>query len=385
MKVPLSWLREMVDIDVPVAELRSRLTMAGLEVEDVVEVGANWRDVTLARVVDLAPHPRLGSLNVVKVDLGGRSATVVSGAPNLVVGAIVPHVAPGGRLPGGEIGSRTFGGITSEGMVCSGDELDISPDRDGIYLFEPEAHVGQLLAEYLGETVLDIYVTTNRPDCMSMVGIAREVHALFGAAYRPAFTRLLAAEAATVAGAPEEPPVADLLSVRVEDAVGCPRFTASVVRGIRIGPSPNWLQRRLHFAGIRPISNVVDVTNYVMLEVGQPLHAFDRQRFGAPAIVVRRAREREQLITLDGEERRMTASMMVVADPERPRSVAGIMGGQDSEIVDETREVILEGANWDRASIRLTSSALGMSSEAARRFGRGVDPDVTALAVARAT
>ena len=385
MKVPLSWLRELVEVDVPVAELSQRLTMAGLEVEEVDQVGSDWRDVTIARIVDLEPHPRRESLSVAKVDLGGRSVTVVTGAPNLTVGDVVPYVAAGGQLPGGEVGRRDLGGITSEGMVCSGDELRISPDKDGIYVFESEAPVGQALAEFLNETVLDIYITPNRPDCMSVMGIAREVHALFGAAYRPAMQPLMDPATARVDGSPGEPPVSELLSVQIEDAEGCPRFTASVVRGIAIGPSPRWMERRLHFAGVRPISNVVDVTNYVMLEVGQPLHAFDRARLGSQRIVVRRALPGERLRTLDGEEHVLSPTMMVVTDGQRARSLAGIMGGADSEIEASTREVVLEGASWDRASIRRTSAALNLASEASRRFGRGVDPDLTALGVARAT
>ena len=385
MRVPLSWLRELVAVDAPSAELARRLTMAGLEVEDVYQVGINWRDVVIGRIVDLERHPRRESLNVARVDAGGRSVTVVTGAPNLKVGDVVPYVAAGGQLPGGEVGRRDLGGITSEGMVCSGDELGISPDKDGIYVFEADAPVGQALAEFLNETILDIYITPNRPDAMSVMGVAREVHALFGASYTPAMLRLMDPATARVDGSPGEPPVSELLSVEIEDAEGCPRFTASVVRGIRIGPSPQWMERRLHFAGVWPISNVVDVTNYVMLEVGQPLHAFDRARLGSERIVVRRALPGERLRTLDGEERVLSPSMMVVTDGRRARSLAGIMGGEDSEIEAATREVVLEGASWDRATIRRTSAALNLSSEASRRFGRGVDPDLTALGVARAT
>jgi len=385
MKVPLSWLRELVEIDVPLPELRRRLTMAGLEVEDLFEVGADWSHVTVARVVDLESHPRRESLNVAHLDLGDRSTTVVTAASNLKVGDIVPHVAPGGRLPSGEVGRRDFAGITSEGMVCSGDELHISADKDGIYVFEPNAPIGRPVAEYLNEAVFDIYITANRPDCMSMMGVAREVHALFGAPYTAAMLGLLDPSTATVKGSAGALSVAELLSVGIEDPVGCPRFTASVVQDIHIGPSPQWLQRRLYFAGVRPISNVVDATNYVMLEVGQPLHAFDRARLGSSKIVVRRARDGERLLTLDGEERVLTPEMMVVTDGQHPRSLAGIMGGEDSEIADTTREVVLEGANWDRASIRRASAALTLSTEASRRFGRGVDPNLTALGVARAT
>ena len=385
MKVPLSWLHELVEINVPLDELRQRLTMAGLEVEEVHQVGKDWREVTIARVIDLQAHPRREALKVAEVDLGGRRATVVTGAPNLEVGDVVPYVAAGGRLPGGEVARRDFGGIASDGMVCSGDELDISPDKEGIYVFEADAPIGQALEEYLRETVLDIYITANRPDCMSMMGIAREVHALFDVPYTPAMLHLLDPDAARVAGTPGEPPISELLTVRIEDPEGCPRFSASVVRGFQIRRSPRWLERRLHFAGVRPISNVVDVTNYVMLEVGQPLHAFDRNRLGSNTIVVRRAHAGEHMRTLDGEDRTLSDTMMVVTDGERARSLAGIMGGEDSEIADATREVIIEGASWDRATTRRTSAALTLSTEASRRFGRGVDPDLTTLGVARAT
>jgi phenylalanyl-tRNA synthetase beta chain len=385
MKVPLSWLRELVEIDVPTAELRRRLTMAGLEVEEVLEVGEEWRGITLGRVQKLEPHPRREHLTVAEVDLGGRGVTVVTGATNLKQGDVVAHVAAGGRLPAGEVGQRTFDGITSEGMVCSGDELEISPDKDGIYVFEPEAPIGQPLETYLNETIFDIYITANRPDCMSMMGIAREVHALFGRAYTPAMLHLLDPTTARVAGSPGQPAVTDLLHVQIDDPIGCPRFSATVVRGIQIRRSPHWLERRLHFAGVRPISNVVDVTNYVMLEVGQPLHAFDLQRLGSDIIVVRRAHADEPLRTLDGDDRRLTSEMLVVTDGQRARSLAGVMGGEDSEIADSTRDVVFEGASWDRAAIRRTSAALTLTSEASRRFGRGVDPDLTTLGVARAT
>ena len=385
MKVPLSWLRELVEFDVPIGELRERLTLAGLEVVDVHQVGTDWRDVTIGKIVDLQAHPRREALKVAEVDLGGRRVTVVTAAPNLQVGDIVPYIAPGGRLPAGEVGRRDFGGITSEGMVCSGDELDISPDKEGIYVFEANAPVGERLENYLNETVFDIYITANRPDSMSMMGIAREVHALWDASYTPTMLRLLDPATASVAGTPGEPLVGELLTVKIDDAEGCPRFSASVVRGIGIARSPRWLERRLHFAGVRPIGNVVDVTNYVMLEVGQPLHAFDRQRLDSKTIVVRRARPGERMRTLDGEERVLGPEMMVVTDGERPRSLAGIMGGEDSEIAEATTEVVLEGASWDRASIRRASAALTLSTEASRRFGRGVDPDLTALGVARST
>src|SRR5713226_7980625 len=211
MKVPLSWLRELVQIDIPLTELRHRLTMAGLEVEDVHEVGKEWRDVTIGRIVELEPHPRRDALNVAQVDLGGRNVTVVTGATNLKVGDVVPHVAAGGKLPTGDVGRREFGGITSEGMVCSGDELHISPDKSGIYVFEPDAPIGQTVTEFLREVVLDLYITANRPDCMSIMGVAREVHALFGAPYTPAMRRLFDPATAKVEGSPGALPVSELV------------------------------------------------------------------------------------------------------------------------------------------------------------------------------
>lgn len=385
MKVPLSWLREFVDLDVPLAEVRRRFTMAGLEVEDVQQIGTDWQSVRLGRVTDLDTHPRRDGLTIARLDLADGSATVVTGATNLRVGDVVAHVAPGGRIAAGEIGRRSFAGIESEGMVLSGDEMGISSDHDGIYVFESDAPVGAALSDYLSEAVLDLYITANRPDCMSVTGIAREAHALFDAPYTAAMLRLLDPATARVDGTPGEPPVADLLSVAIDDPVGCPRFTASVVRNIAIGPSPGWMQRRLYLAGVRPISNVVDVTNYVMLELGQPLHAFDRQRLGSGRIVVRRAHPGERLTTLDAADRTLTPDMLVVTDGERARSLAGVMGGIDSEIADETHDVILEGASWDRATIRRTCGAVGLWSEASRRFGRGVDPELASLGVARAT
>ncbi|MBI2756437.1 MAG: phenylalanine--tRNA ligase subunit beta [Chloroflexi bacterium] len=375
MKAPLSWLREFVDLDpaLPLKDLRHRLTMAGLEVEDVRVVGSDWRDVFVARIVDLQKHPKSETLWVATLDAGGRAATVVSGAPNLRVGAVVPWVVPGGRLPKMEIGERNLVGIASQGMLCSGDELDISTDRDGIYLLEDGAQPGARLEDVVGDVVLDVYITPNRPDCMSIVGIARELHALTGAAFHePSMPELGGAT-----------PAASLISVRIEDPLGCPRFTATVVQGVHGGPSPLAIQRRLHYAGVRAISNVVDVTNYVMLELGQPLHAFDRARLEG-GITVRRARPGETLRTLDGETRRLSDDMLVVCDDRGPQSLAGVMGGEDSEISTSTQDVVLEGASWDRASIRRAASAFNLGSEAARRFGRGVDPELAALAVARA-
>lgn len=374
MKVPLSWLREYVDITLPLDELAHRLTMSGTEVEDVVEVGAQWERVYVSRIVGLEPHPDAANLLVASVDVGGRgTATIVTGAPNLAVGALVPLVEPGGLLPGGRrIEAQTLRGVASAGMLCSGDELGLSPDKSGIYLLDGEAAVGRPLADLIHDTVLDLYITPNRPDCMSVLGIAREVHALTDAPLRrPALPRPRG-----------EHPASDFVRVTIADPDLCPRFTAGYVAGVTVGPSPGWLQRRLHLAGVRPISNVVDATNYTMLELGQPQHAFDADRLGGQ-IVVRRARPDERLRTLDEVNRVLSEDTLVIADAEKAVAVAGVMGGAATEVGEGTRNVILETANFYPLSIGRTARALRLPSEASRRFERGLHPDLAMVAAER--
>jgi phenylalanyl-tRNA synthetase beta chain len=374
MRVPLSWLRELVEVELPVAELAHRLTMSGTEVEAIETIGAEWERVYVGAVLDLQRHPRAESLWLAEVESGHGRVTVVTGAPNLFVGARVPVVLPGGRLPGGvTVERRTFRGVVSEGMVCAGDELGISPDHAGIYLLEPDAPVGTPLAEYLGDTVLDLNVTPNRPDNLSVLGIAREVAALTGARLRkppkvwPTGPR----------------PAGEYVSVEIADPDLCPRYVAAVVAGVTIGPSPGWMQRRLYYAGMRPIANVVDVTNYVMLELGQPLHAFDADRLRG-GIVVRRASPGERLTTLDGVERTLEADQLVIADRAGAVAVAGVIGGADSEVHAGTRTVVIEAANFKPQSVRRTARALGLKTEAARRFERGVDPTLPEWGACRA-
>ena len=378
MKVPLSWLRELVDITLPIDELAHRLTMAGTEVEDVVRVGADWDQVFIAEVIELERHPDADDLYVARLDVGVRGlATVVTGATNLRVGARVPLVRPGGRLPGGRsIEARVLRGVRSEGMVCSGDELGLSTDRSGIYLLDGEAEgdLGRPLDDVLGDTVLDLYVTPNRPDCLSVFGVAREVHAITGAPLRRISTR-----------APRGlRSAAELVRVEIVDAELCARFTAAYIAGVTPSPSPSWLQRRLHLAGVRPISNVVDATNYTMLELGQPQHAFDADRLG-DTIVVRRAAPGERLMTLDNVDRILDGDMLAIADALRPVSIAGVMGGASTEVSETTRNVVLETANFQPRTIRRTSSLLRLGSEASRRFERGLDPDLAMVAAERTT
>lgn len=374
MRVPLSWLRDYVEAELPPAELAYRLTMSGSEVETIEEIGKDWERVFVGEVVDLRRHPQAESLWLAEVDYREGRATVVTAATNLFVGARVPIVLPGGRLKNGVVVERrVFRGVASEGMVCSGDELGISPDRDSIYLLEPEAPIGMPLREYLGDVVLDVYVTPNRPDELSVIGIAREVAALTGA-------RLRKPSPARPAGRRK---AEDYVTVEIADPDLCPRYVAAVVDGVTIGPSPGWLQRRLHYAGVRPISNVVDVTNYVMLEIGQPLHAFDHARLRG-GIVVRRARSGERLVTLDGVERVLDPEMLVIADQAGAVAVAGVMGGQDSEVGPETKTVVIEAATFKRQSVRRTSRELGLRTEASRRFERGLDPALAEAGALRA-
>jgi phenylalanyl-tRNA synthetase beta chain len=374
MKVPLSWLREFVEITLPLDELVHRLNMSGTEVEDVVDVGADWEQIFVAEVVRLERHPNADTLWVAQLDVGSQGrATIVTGATNLSVGARVPLVRPGGRLPGGRrVAAQDLRGIVSEGMLCSGDELGLSPDRSGIYRLDGEAGVGRPLGEALGETVLDLYITPNRPDCMSVFGVAREVHAITGAELRRIET-----------GPPRgDRPAAELIRVEILDPDLCRRFTAACVTGVTVGPSPLWMQRRLHLAGVRPINNVVDATNYTMLELGQPQHAFDGDRLGSQ-IVVRRAAAGERIRTLDGVERELDGETLVIADAVNPVAIAGIMGGGPTEVSDATRNVVLETANFAPSSIRRTAAQLRLPSEASRRFERGLDPELAMRAAER--
>jgi phenylalanyl-tRNA synthetase beta chain len=375
MKVPLSWLRELVDVTLPLDELVHRLNMSGTEVEDVIEVGKDWEGIAVATVVALDPHPNADSLSVTKLDVGNQGiVTVVTGATNLYVGAQVPYIRPGGRLPGGRtIESATLRGVASAGMVCSADELGLSPDRTGIYILDEQVENGTDLRTLFSDTVLDLYITPNRPDTMSVEGVAREIHAITGAPLRRVQT----------APPNGSVPSSEKIAVSIPDPDLCRRFTAAYIADVTMGPSPLWLQRRLHLAGVRPISNVVDATNYTMLELGQPQHAFDADALG-PVVMARRARPGERLVTLDDVERILDPEMLVIADAEQPVAVAGIMGGGPTEVSDATRNVLLETANFLPATIRKTSAALRLPSEASRRYERGIDPDL-ALRASRRT
>ncbi len=383
MDVPLRWLAQYVDWDLSVEELAHRLSMAGAEVEAIKRSGADWEHVVVGRVAAVDAHPNADRLRLATVDFGSvEPLQVVCGAPNLAQGQTIAFAQVGAQLidPNTrelrKLRRGKIRGVTSMGMVCSERELGLSDEHEGILVLDTDAALGTPLADVLGDVVLDIKPTPNRPDHYSILGVAREVAALTAGAVRE-----------PPAEYPEsDVPVSERTSVTIEDATGCPRYTAIVIEGVQVGPSPQWLQDALSSAGMRPINNIVDVTNYVMLEWGQPLHAFDYEVLREHRIVVRRARAGEQIELLDGSQLNLETSDLVIADAERAVALAGIMGGADSEISASTTTVLLETANFQEATIR-RSRALHTESgtEASRRFEKSLNPELAELAARRAT
>ena len=377
MRVPLSWLREFVPVEASVDDLAERLSLSGLAVEEIIRTGAGISGVVVGEVRSMREHPNADSLMLVRAFDGKAERDIVCGARNYVVGDRVPLALPGARLPNGmEIAQRSVRGETSDGMMCSASELGISEDHSGILVLDRDAVPGADLvrALELDDVILHLDVTTNRGDCLSVLGVAREVAALYG---------LPLTVTPTVLEESSED-AASLATVRIEDAKGCPRYLARVIDGIAVGPSPWWMRHRLLAAGMRPISNVVDVTNYVLLERGHPLHAFDLDRLGDHAIVVRKPRKGERILTLDGTDRLLEKDDVAICDAERPVAVAGIMGGSGSEVSDKTTRLLLESAFFEPLRIRRTAARLGLRTEASIRFERGADPDGVAAPAARA-
>jgi phenylalanyl-tRNA synthetase beta chain len=394
MRVPLSWLEEYLTWDCSLDTLAERLTLAGLEVGKIDRIGENWdRDkITVGRVVQVQPHPNADRLVLVTVDYGDDDALeVVTGAPNLRVGdqgqkvvfaregaALIDPYAD--ELRYATLKRTKIRGVYSSGMVCSEKELGLSDEHTGILILPEDAPVGMPFADYWGDTVLDLDLTPNLARCFSILGVARDAAALVRGVFHPIEPALQA----------EGAPIAGQIEIAIEDPDLCPRYSAALIRDVQIGPSPLWMQRRLMLAGQRPINNVVDITNYVMLELGQPLHAFDydllrpRAEGSPPAIIVRRAHPDETMTTLDGQQRALDAEMLLITDGGGPVAVAGVMGGLESEVTEGTRHILLEAAHFDYISVRRTSAALRLPSEAAQRFGRGVDPEGTLRALERA-
>ncbi len=383
MRVPLSWLREYVDVDVPVADLARRLAISSLEVDRVIDLGVPDTDGNLGlfrigKVVEAGKHPNADRLQLCRVDVGeGEPRQIVCGAWNFGAGATVAVALPGALLPGVEepLGEAKLRGELSRGMILSERELELGDDHSGIIVLPTEHEPGTLLADVLPirESVLEVTPTMNRGDLLSVYGVAREVAALFGGELRP------------MPGG--DPPLsgAEQVDVRIEDFEGCPRYIGRVFTGVAVGPSPVWLRARLAAAGMRSISNVVDVTNYVMHAFGSPLHVFDRTTLAGGRIVVRRAAAGEELRTLDGDVRRLTPDDLVIADAEKPVAIAGVMGGLDTEVGEGTSEVLLEAANFEPITILRTSERLGLRSESSNRWEKGVDPRLAEAAAVYAS
>ena len=377
MKVSLSWLNEYVEIKLPPAELADALTMAGLEVDSVEDRYSYLNSVLVARVTAVNPHPNADRLTCCDVDLGSRTTTVVCGAPNVQPGMLTPCALPGTVLPDGRtIEAGVIRGETSDGMLCSELELALGNDAAGIMALAPNLEPGTALnqALALSDPVFEIDLTPNRPDCLSIIGVAREVAAFQGA--RVAYP------------APEEPAtsgsITELTSVQIKDPDLCPRYTARLILDIEVAPSPFWLRDRLLSVGLKPISNIVDITNYVMLETGQPLHAFDFDQLVENRIVVRAADAGETFTTLDEKERSMPENTLMICDGEKAVGIGGVMGGLNSEIEDTTKRVLLESACFNPVSIRKTAKRTGLNTDASHRFERGVGPDGTVRALNRA-
>ena len=379
MRVPLSWLRDYVSFDLSPQALAEELTLRGLEVSAIEVTGADWTDVVVGRLLSVDRHPNADKLWLTSVDAGsGSPLQIVCGADNISVGQLVPVALVGSVLAGGRRIERSkIRGVESEGMLCSAIELGLGDEAEGIHILGSgdELTVGANLSTILGEVVLDVDVKPNRGDALSMVGLAREVAALAGSSFR-----LPEASVSEDAGQPVE----DGVSVAIEDPEGCPRFTARWFEGAGSGPSPAWMQRRLLAAGMRPISAVVDVTNYVMHELGQPMHAYDADAIPEGRIVVRRARPGEALETLDHEQRTLDDRVLVIADSERAIGLAGIMGGTGTEVSSATSRVILESAIFHGPTIRNTARRLGLRSEASLRHEKGIGHHLPRLAVDRA-
>ena len=379
MRVPLSWLREYVEVDLSPQALAEELTLRGLEVSAVEVTGADWTNVVVGRLLSIERHPNAEKLWLTSVDAGsGAPLQIVCGADNISVGQLVPVALVGSVVAGGRRIERIkIRGVESEGMLCSAMELGLGADAEGIHVLGSgdELAVGADLRTILGEVVLDVDVKPNRGDALSMVGLAREVAALAGSSVR--MPEVWVSEDPGLA-------VGERVSVVIEDAEGCPRFTARWFEGVSNGASPAWMQQRLLAAGMRPISAVVDITNYVMHELGQPMHAYDGNAVPRGRIVVRRGRPGEVLETIDHERRVLDDRMLVIADAERAIGLAGIMGGASTEVTSTTTRVILESAIFHGPTIRNASRRLGLRSEASLRHEKGIGHHLPRLAIDRA-
>lgn len=383
MKVPLSWLKEYVDINIDPKEFAEAITLSGSKVEGIEVQGEEISRVVVGKILTLEKHPDADRLQVAKIDIGSEVIQVVTGAWNINEGDCIPVALHGSTLPGGKkITKGKLRGIESNGMMCSIEELCVNKedypdaDEDGIFILTGNPVPGTDIKEFLGlnETILEFEITSNRPDCLSILGIAREAAATFKRKLVKPVIKLKE----------EADSAANYVSVQIKDPDLCPRYAARVVKDVKIEPSPKWMKNRLKAAGVRPINNIVDITNYVMLELGQPMHAFDLECLEENKIVVRRALDGETIDTLDEQSRKLDSSMLVIADGKKPVGVAGVMGGANSEVTEKTRMILLESANFNGISVRFAAKKLGMRTEASSRFEKGLDIENVITAINRA-
>lgn len=377
MKVSYKWLKELVDFDWSPEELAGKLTDAGVEVETITPLGSGLEKVVVGEIKRVQKHPQAEHLSVCEVEIGSEFLQIVCGAPNVKEKAKVPVALIGARLPlGMEVTKTTLRGVDSFGMICSEKELGISEDQKGIMILDPQLRIGLSISVVLDleDWILDLDLTPNRADCLSIIGVARDVAALFGSSVKKPQIEFTETEESTK----------DWVEVEIEDSVACPRYAARVLKDVKIKSSPFWLKRKLESVGMRSINNVVDVTNFVMMETGHPLHAFDYDLFSQKKVVVRRAKSEEKFITLDQVERVLNNEILLITDGKKPVAIAGIMGGIESEVSTNTKNVLLESAYFDPKVIRRGRIYLGISTEASQRFERGVDPNGVINAANRA-
>ena len=393
MNTPLSWIKAYVpELDCSSQEYTDAMTLSGTKVEGYKELDADLDKIVVGQIERIEKHPDADKLVVCQVNVGTETVQIVTGASNVEEGQKIPVVLDGGRVAGGHDGSRTPGGIKikkgklrgvpSAGMMCSIEELgsdrEMYPDapEDGIYILKEDSVVGSDAVELLGlhDTVFEYEITSNRVDCFSVLGIAREAAATFRKPFLPPIVEVKA----------NGEDVNDYISVQVEDKDLCKRYCARVVKNVKIEPSPEWMQRRLAACGIRPINNLVDITNYVMEEYGQPMHAFDLATLAGQKIVVKRASEGDTFVTLDGQERKLDQNILMINDAEKPVGIAGIMGGENSKITDDVKDMVFEAACFDGTNIRLSAKRLGLRTDASGKFEKGLDPNNALEAINRA-
>ena len=394
MNTPISWIRAYVpDLDCTIQEYVDKMTLSGSNVECYEELDKNLEKIVVGKILSIEKHPDADKLIVCQVDVGTENVQIVTGAKNVSEGDLVPVVLAGGKVAGGHDGSPNpeegikikkgkLRGVPSFGMMCSVEELGTSRDmypeapEDGIYIFQKDVKPGDDAVKAMGlrDQVVEFEITSNRVDCFSMVGMAREVAATFRKEFHPPVV--------TKTGNDED--VNDFIKVTVKDTDLCPRYTARVVKNIKLAPSPEWMQRRLAAMGIRPINNLVDITNYVMEEYGQPMHAYDLDTIAGSEIIVRRANDGDKFTTLDGEERNLDSDVLMICDGEKEVGIAGIMGGENSMVTDDIKTLLFEAACFNGTNIRLSSKRIGLRTDASSKFEKGLDPENAMAAMDRA-